>query len=105
MTRGDKLYSVGPCQFLFLRQARNSEEVRQYATQMHDDLRNLNRREAMPATVQPAAGIAPFYSARRRPKTSCVLPMVPARMHVSGKSPRPRTHAPSMLAISGDLRW
>jgi len=68
MTRGDKLYSVGPCQFLFLRQARNSEEVRQYATQMHDDLRNLNRQEAMPATVQPAAGIAPFLLGQTAPE-------------------------------------
>ena len=60
MTDRDKLYCVGPCQFLFLREARGSETIRQKAHQLHENLQSLNRLESIPAAVQPAIGIVPF---------------------------------------------
>lgn len=60
MTREDKLYYVGPCQFLVLSQARQSETIQRKARQLHDDIHKLNHLEAIPARVQPAVGIVPF---------------------------------------------
>ncbi|TDT44473.1 EAL domain-containing protein (putative c-di-GMP-specific phosphodiesterase class I) [Halospina denitrificans] len=60
MTERDKLYSAGPCQFLFLRQTEDSDTIQQKALQLHDSLQSLNQLETMPAAVQPAIGIVPF---------------------------------------------
>lgn len=60
ITDEDRLYCVGPCQFLLLSRSRSNEAIRQKAVQLHDHIQKLNRLEAIPATAQPAVGIVPF---------------------------------------------
>ena len=56
----DKLYCVGPCQFLLLRQSTSAEATRQKAIELHDHVRKLNQLESIPAMAQPAVGVVPF---------------------------------------------
>lgn len=66
ITSEDRLYCIGPCQFLLLRRSRGSEAIRQKAVQLHDHIQKLNRLETIPATAQPAVGIVPFVLGETR---------------------------------------
>ena len=68
MTQHDRLYCVGPCQFLLLQQARNGDTIRQKALDLHDSIDELNQVGYIPTTVQPAVGIVPFVVGETTPE-------------------------------------
>jgi len=56
----DALYALGPCQYLFLRQARDEKAVEEEAFQLNENLKLMNQDATLPLTVRPVIGIAPF---------------------------------------------
>lgn len=63
LSKRDKLYAVGPCQYVILL-APGCEQIaaRKIARQLDQALGILNRSENLPVTVRPVVGIAPFLT-------------------------------------------
>ncbi|MDX1589376.1 MAG: sensor domain-containing phosphodiesterase [Oleiphilaceae bacterium] len=53
----DRLYCIGPCQFLYVQRAESVGEVRSLAQRLHRQLMALNRHSGMPVTLSPRIGI------------------------------------------------